>query len=624
VACLCSWYRGIRQQQHFKAPLLKAEELWCQAQGPPLQGRLWPSSGAGDGPLLHVKVLTWNLNWWHLFGVLDGNNGSAGKLIAGPRHEEPYDFMGFQECQDSERVLYDAGVLGRFHALIMHEGDVALCTAYRASAWTLIAHGHGLVAEDMQEEYFGRRGALWMRLRSRLAADRRTVFFLNHHGPLPRNSGGICGGRATVHNLLRLITTHAHPGDAVLVVGDFNADINSETVQEMGRHLYSVFSGQSFGGVDHIFSNDGRAPAAVHNLGSGGSDHDALSATVTLSRPTQEAPQLGPTVPADLLEPEKPAGLEKPAEMGEMADPVESLEPGEMADPVEPVEPREPVEPVEPLEPVEPVEPVESELKEPTEPTQTEDMGGPLEEESGGTDFGTIWRMPNRAEEALSASSTPPPLSTAPPPSASPPPPSFRPAPPSPPLTAPPFTSPPPPSSQPAPPPPPSTAPPSTSPPPPSSQPAPLSAVVSGEPTGAAPWPSEPLEPAVASLPSAAMDCRTTASHARSTTTCSPLSVASTSVLHSATSTSRPPGSTTSLSPSMTTNPRTQTTTTTLHLTSTKLLVGTTSTTLRSPSWLKKVLDTSSSAAPTTITTTVTSASTVHYEVIPLVASTST
>eukprot|EP00421_Protoceratium_reticulatum_P025533 CAMPEP_0168471184 /NCGR_PEP_ID=MMETSP0228-20121227/59148_1 /TAXON_ID=133427 /ORGANISM="Protoceratium reticulatum, Strain CCCM 535 (=CCMP 1889)" /LENGTH=323 /DNA_ID=CAMNT_0008487079 /DNA_START=14 /DNA_END=982 /DNA_ORIENTATION=- len=184
--------------------------------------------------------------------------------------------MGFQECKDPVRVFASAGLLGQYQTLLVLRGDVALCAAFRSAAWVLVEQGNDFVAEDSPAEYYGKRMVQWLRLRH--LATGSMVFFANHHGPLPVNSGGVCGGRATARGLVRLTVARAWPGDVVLVVGDFNANNRSETVEVMGRHLQALYRGVSFGGVDNVFSNLGpSALVGAANLGSAGSDHDALS-----------------------------------------------------------------------------------------------------------------------------------------------------------------------------------------------------------------------------------------------------------------------------------------------------------------------------------------------------------
>ena len=132
-------------------------------------------------------------------------------------------------------------------------------------------------------KFYGRRSVLWARFRN--IETGAMVFFMNHHGPLPVNSGGLCGGRATAYNILRVAGYFAHPGDDVVLVGDFNADPTSMTIKELSNHLGRAYTGKSFNGVDNFFTSCGRL-AHVQNLGTGGSDHDALRATFDFGHAT--------------------------------------------------------------------------------------------------------------------------------------------------------------------------------------------------------------------------------------------------------------------------------------------------------------------------------------------------
>lgn len=249
---------------------------WCLGVVPPT---LWRD--APTGPPMKVKLLSYNLFWWHLFGVQNGNHDSAGKLINQSMGDEPYDIMGFQECEDPERVLGAVGLLEDYEVF---NGTHAVCMAYRKSVWTLMDHGLREVAEDMPTKYYGTRGAQWMRLRH--IETGKIVFFVNHHGPLSVNSGGLCGGEATANNLVEMMGTLAQVGDVLILVGDFNANAASETVQFLWRKLTHVHHGVSFGGVDNIFSNINPSSVLETNiLGKGGSDHDAISAVIQVPPP---------------------------------------------------------------------------------------------------------------------------------------------------------------------------------------------------------------------------------------------------------------------------------------------------------------------------------------------------
>jgi len=250
-----------------------AEGQWCSAHEPEAG---WALESCGDHPGLQIKVLTYNLWWWHLFGRRHGGGGSAGHLIARAGSRQPFDVMAFQECEDIGWVLSDAGAAQEYVALT---GPHALCIAYRKAAWSLVDDGADNVNEDRGDQWYGTRAGMWVRLRHMESG--QVVFFVNHHGPLPIHTGGRCGGEATAYNLLRLISSHARVMDVIVLVGDFNAGPMTSTLRSLHGRLHSLITGSKFGGVDHILSSCRRI-ASTRNLGPGGSDHDALEAVIQL------------------------------------------------------------------------------------------------------------------------------------------------------------------------------------------------------------------------------------------------------------------------------------------------------------------------------------------------------
>lgn len=245
---------------------------WCRNAAPPT---LWRPAAAG--PSINIKVLSYNLFWWHLFKVEGGRGGSAGHLIR-DTSQPPYDVMGFQECEDPEKVLGPSGLLQEYE---MFQGTHAICMAYRKDTWQLLVKGETDVAEDMRTEYYGTRGTQWMRLQHK--ASGRHLFFVNHHGPLSVNSGGLCGGQATAFNILNIMAKHGQVGDVLMLVGDFNANAASRTLQSLWGHLHAVYNSKSFGGVDNILANVGKSEVLLgEEIGSGGSDHQAISAIISV------------------------------------------------------------------------------------------------------------------------------------------------------------------------------------------------------------------------------------------------------------------------------------------------------------------------------------------------------
>jgi len=226
---------------------------------------------------LKVRMLSYNLYWWSLMAIRGTNGGAPFKIIDDSAKSMPYDLMAFQECEDPHFVLEKAGLLDDYMSFGgLGTITTAICMAFRKKSWELLSHGSGLVAEDARAQYYGKRAAQWMRLRHHGTG--KTILFMNHHGPLPVNSGGSCGGRGTAYSLLKLIQRHAEEGDAVVLAGDFNADAASETVRHLSHRLSEVFTGTALGGIDHFFTNLGSSSVVKkENLGNGGSDHDALS-----------------------------------------------------------------------------------------------------------------------------------------------------------------------------------------------------------------------------------------------------------------------------------------------------------------------------------------------------------
>jgi len=274
------------------APPEQANENWHPScAGGPLPAL--PMANVAGEPLA-VKILTYNLYWWHLFDVGKSFGGRPFRLLNGSM-SPPYDVMGFQECEDPNYVLQQAGLADKYQAFA---GENAICMAFRKDTWTMLSAGQANVAEDRRDQYFGKRAAQWVRLRhNRL---RKVLFFMNHHGPTPVDTGGYCLGPSTALHLMQLAASHTKPGDAVVMAGDFNAGPSSATVALLRQRLDMLFSGSVDGGIDHIFSNM-QASSVLHsaNLGNGGSDHDALQVLLRISGPGAAArPSASPTPPS--------------------------------------------------------------------------------------------------------------------------------------------------------------------------------------------------------------------------------------------------------------------------------------------------------------------------------------
>lgn len=257
----------------------------CQEGRPPAA---CAAALASEGPPQLLRVLTYNLFWWNAFGPHyqqrhpQGNGitallARASGLGPGAAAAPPHDVLGFQECVDGDFLLDRAGLANDYAIFRARQ----CCMAYRKTSWTLLDSGSGYVATDVQ---YGLRIAQWMRLKHK--GTNRVMLFVNHHGPMPVNSGGVCGMGSTVYQLAKLIQNRAQCGDVVILVGDFNAGPASTTVLGLRQCFTTVYSGESLGlRLDYVFSN---LPASAVNLtqdlGSAGSDHNAISVTFKVGR----------------------------------------------------------------------------------------------------------------------------------------------------------------------------------------------------------------------------------------------------------------------------------------------------------------------------------------------------
>lgn len=310
--------------QRSSVPLLEMTEVQQgSADGPavPPPGgaahpaiRVWtPVPGHGaicqDGPLpplcrpkqiaghvQRVRVLTYNLKWWATFGNSYRQQQPHGNLITYRLKQWnaalPFDVLGFQECADGEWLLVQAGLAADYQIFRARQ----CCMAYRKTSWNMLSSGAGYVATD---EQYGLRPAQWLRLQHKQT--HRTMFFVNHHGPMPVDSGGCCGGESSAYQILKLISLRAQCGDALVLVGDFNMGPSSPTITRLKQRL-QIFSHSNGQQIDHIFSNLPRSAILdIQNLGSYGSDHDALSATFQLGTgplPAKSSTStLAPTLP---------------------------------------------------------------------------------------------------------------------------------------------------------------------------------------------------------------------------------------------------------------------------------------------------------------------------------------
>eukprot|EP00928_Gymnodinium_smaydae_P065458 TRINITY_DN485_c0_g6_i1.p1 TRINITY_DN485_c0_g6~~TRINITY_DN485_c0_g6_i1.p1 ORF type:complete len:519 (-),score=76.00 TRINITY_DN485_c0_g6_i1:929-2485(-) len=236
-----------------------------------------PSGGSGHCPNtgLKIRVMTYNLYWWTLFGKKGG--GGSGNLIRDANKQGAIDFLGFQECDDVGRVMRMANLGGDYAHF---SPGSSLGFAYRRSKWDMIPGSKGMkyVTQDAQNSPLPTKYKRYVGFaRFKNKQNGMTVLFANFHGPLPNY--GMAGGTERAGKLVNVLRGEMRQGDAVILVGDFNQGPNTDFVRHVsGNFLTKMYTGRSFGGVDHFFSScPQNRLVSKRNLGGGGSDHDALT-----------------------------------------------------------------------------------------------------------------------------------------------------------------------------------------------------------------------------------------------------------------------------------------------------------------------------------------------------------
>jgi len=125
--------------------------------------------------------------------------------------------MGFQECDDINRILSDSSLQSTYDNF---NGGHAVAIAWRKDVWEKVFTESKEVAEDRKDQWYGKRVVVYGRFKNIKTG--QTAFFMNLHGPLPVDTGGQCGGEALAYNLLKVIGTMANKEDLLILVGDFN------------------------------------------------------------------------------------------------------------------------------------------------------------------------------------------------------------------------------------------------------------------------------------------------------------------------------------------------------------------------------------------------------------------
>jgi hypothetical protein len=216
-----------------------------------------------------IIVVSFNLFWWNLFGQRNGGNFSNVFKQNGP-----YDLMGFQECDDINRVLNDSGY-GCFEGY----GNFAVKQAWNPIRFNFISKGGRQISLDKNKpEGHGKRYGYWVRMKDDTSDN--IIFHANLHGPLDVNTGGKNGGKQFSSDIITFIEENSKPTDTIFLTGDFNNDDNSEAIRELKKTYTLVASDW----MDHIFTNGVgiNSNTEIKIIRNSGSDHNGLRVKFTL------------------------------------------------------------------------------------------------------------------------------------------------------------------------------------------------------------------------------------------------------------------------------------------------------------------------------------------------------
>eukprot|EP00929_Paragymnodinium_shiwhaense_P120607 TRINITY_DN92585_c0_g1_i1.p1 TRINITY_DN92585_c0_g1~~TRINITY_DN92585_c0_g1_i1.p1 ORF type:complete len:474 (-),score=91.69 TRINITY_DN92585_c0_g1_i1:149-1570(-) len=227
-----------------------------------------------------ADVVSFNLYWWCVSGTqrcgFNADGRGFQKLYERIWKNQPFDLIGFQECDNLEQIVENSGYascLDYYKPPVVEGADGGM--AWNNRKYTLLKKGSELAGIDK----YGKRRINWVRLAVNGGG---TVFFANTHGPLFECDGpaGIAVGDA----YLKAIRDNMQQGDHLIFTGDFNCGSATSTVQRVNAELHNAITGNSYGGADHIFTNGLQVLSSAAVDGEP-SDHNLVKASFRLPVP---------------------------------------------------------------------------------------------------------------------------------------------------------------------------------------------------------------------------------------------------------------------------------------------------------------------------------------------------
>merc|ERR1711953_319697 len=189
---------------------------------------------------------------WHKQGGTNGDNSVFGTL----QRQLPFDIVGFQEMEDVNKVIRQS-TLGNFQGY-----DSAAAIAWNMGTFEKVG---GPGQTQVGADRWGSRYHSWVRLKHKSSG--KNVLFTNTHGQWPR-----CPTEEGP-KWVSVMETNSHPGDIVLMAGDFNCEFSFQALKTVMGYFNCNRGRPNFDqnqnptcvasapghqtGIDHIFVKGG-------------------------------------------------------------------------------------------------------------------------------------------------------------------------------------------------------------------------------------------------------------------------------------------------------------------------------------------------------------------------------
>jgi hypothetical protein len=223
-----------------------------------------------------VTVMSYNLYWWCVSDEYGNcpqfaNGQGFSQLYSRIKLQGDLDLIGFQECDNVAQVLEGSGLSGKFS---YYNDPVDAPLAWNSAKFTQIGSPISTVIGGDQ---YGDRYINMVRLS--MVGTSTTVLFANTHGPLNHCDGD--DGAAVANAYINAMNAAKQANDKVIFTGDFNCVSTQNTIMIVSQYLSNDVTGRSYGGADHILSNNVAVDSSAVVNGAP-SDHNLVKAIYSL------------------------------------------------------------------------------------------------------------------------------------------------------------------------------------------------------------------------------------------------------------------------------------------------------------------------------------------------------